>query len=89
MIKVYAGVGLPKVWTVINGLKKIAGQAPLPSHKYSSWSFREIFGQAGLGARTDGLFHLSDMAKFIRHTPRMIRSRLASCRGGTCWSRVE
>ena len=69
MIKVYAGVGLPSVWTAINSLKKIAGQAPLPPHKYSSWSFREIIGQAGLGARTDGLFHLSDMAKFIRDTP--------------------
>jgi hypothetical protein len=69
MIKVYAGVGLPKVWTVINGLKKIAGQAPLPSHKYSSWSFREIIGQAGLVAQSDGLFHLSYLATFIRHTP--------------------
>jgi hypothetical protein len=69
MIKVYAGVGLPKVWTVINALKKIAGQAPLPLNKYSGWSFREIFGQAGLGARTDGLFHFSDMATLIRHSP--------------------
>ena len=54
---------------VVNGLKKIAGQAPLPSHKYSGWSFRGIIGQAGLVAQSDGLFHLSDMAKFIRHTP--------------------
>ena len=69
MIKVYAGVGLPSVWTVINGLNKIAGQAPLPPHKYSAWSFREIFGQAGLVARSDGVFHLSDMANLIRQTP--------------------
>lgn len=69
MIKVYGGVGLPGVWTAINGLNKIADQAPLPSHKYSAWSFREIFSQAGLGTRTDGLFHLSDMANLIRHTP--------------------
>jgi hypothetical protein len=69
LIKVYAGVRLSTVWTVINSLYRIAGQSPLPPHKYSGWSFREIFGQAGIGARSDGLFHLSDMASLIRNTP--------------------
>jgi hypothetical protein len=69
LINVYANVGLPEVWNVINGLNKIAGQAPLPPHKYSAWSFREIFGQAGVDAQSDGLFHLSDMANLIRNTP--------------------
>jgi len=68
MHKVYANVGLPSVRTAINGLNEIAGQAPLPSHQYTRWSFREIFSQAGVGAQSDGLFHLSDMANLIRQT---------------------
>jgi hypothetical protein len=65
--KVYAGVGLPGVWAAINSLNKLAGQNPLPRHEYARWSFRETFGQA-VSARSDGLFHLSDMGRFLRHT---------------------
>ena len=68
MIKVYAGVGLLDLCTAINGLKKLAGQAPLSRHKYADWSFREIFAQAGIGAR-DGYLHLTDLANLILDNP--------------------
>ncbi len=67
-MNVYSGVSLLKVWTAINSLKSLAGAAPLPRHKYARWSFREIFSAAGMGARSDGLFHLSDMAGLIWNT---------------------
>jgi hypothetical protein len=86
VIKVYAGVGLPDVWTAVNGLNKIAGQAPLPPHKFSAWSFREIISQAGMGARSDGLFHLSDVASLIRNTPPFDSSETGPYLGGTNWS---
>jgi hypothetical protein len=83
MIKVYVGVGLPDVRTAINGLNKLAGQAQLPPHNYAGWSFREIFRQAGVGARSDGLFHLADLANLIRNTPLLIRRKQAPFHGGT------
>jgi hypothetical protein len=68
-MKVYAGVGLLKVSTAINSLRKLTGQEPLPPHKYARWSFREIFAAAGTGPRSDGYFHLSDMARLLRANP--------------------
>jgi hypothetical protein len=68
-MNVYAAVGLPKVWNAINNLYGIAGQPLIPQNQYARWSFREIFRQAGVGARGDQNFHLSDMASLIRHNP--------------------
>jgi hypothetical protein len=68
-MNVYAGVGLPNIWAAINNLYRFAGQPPLRPDRYSRWSFREVFGTGGVGPRVDGLLHLSDMAKFLRHTP--------------------
>ena len=48
------------------------GQEALPPHDYTRWSFREILGEvgrgpAGVNPQSDGFFHLSDMARFLRH----------------------
>jgi|SRR5271165_44905 len=68
-MKVYAGVGLLKVWTAINSLKSLSGQTPLSPPKYARWSFRDIFDTVGIGSRSDGFFHLSDVARLLRDTP--------------------
>jgi hypothetical protein len=69
MQNVYAGVGLPGVWAAINSLNKLAGRSAIPPSQYARWSFREIFSEAGSNALSNGFFHLSDMAKFLRRTP--------------------
>lgn len=68
MIQAYKGVGLPNVWSVINSLYKLTQQPPLPLHAYAAWSFREIFSQGAIAARSDGLLHLSDIATFLAQT---------------------
>jgi hypothetical protein len=69
MIKVYNGVGLFAAWNAINSLNQVAAQNPLPLSKYAEWSFQEILDQTGVPARSDGYFHLSDLANFIQNTP--------------------
>lgn len=69
MMKVYVGVGLSDVRAAINALNKLADQPLMPPHKLASWSLREIFAIAGVGAQSDGVLHLSDLANWIRHTP--------------------
>jgi hypothetical protein len=68
MIRAYMDVSLSTVWSVINNLYQLTGQPLLPLHKYAAWSFQEIFNQAGIAARTDGLLHLSDLAALITQT---------------------
>jgi hypothetical protein len=68
LIRVYKGVGLPNVWSVINTLNQLTQQTLLPLHKYAGWSFQEIFSLAGVAARGDGLLHLSDLATLIAQT---------------------
>jgi hypothetical protein len=41
-IDVYVGVGLLKVWKVINSLNALVGAPPMPMARYARWSFREI-----------------------------------------------
>jgi hypothetical protein len=69
IIKVYKGVGLPNVWSVINYVNQLTLQPPLPLYKYAAWSFREIFSLAAVAARSDGSLHLSDLASLIAQTP--------------------
>jgi hypothetical protein len=65
---VYIGVGLLDVWKTINNLKRIVGDAPLPMPNFADWSVRKILSTARIRPRGDGLFHLSDLVKFIRQT---------------------
>jgi hypothetical protein len=68
MKTVYAGVGLPGVWAAINSLNRLTGQNPLPPHAYARWSFRQALSVSGSRPESDGAFHLSIFANFIRHT---------------------
>jgi hypothetical protein len=40
--QVYVGVGLPPVWTMINGLKKLVGDPLLPRPNNADWSMRQV-----------------------------------------------
>jgi hypothetical protein len=68
-IATYAKVGLGDVSATISSLNSLAGQPPFPPQQYSGWSFREIFSEGGVDARSDGYFHLSDMAHLLRNYP--------------------
>jgi hypothetical protein len=66
---VYIGVGLLDVWNMINDLRGMVGDSPLPRPNFADWSFRkEIISTAQIRPRQDGFFHVSDIAKFIKRT---------------------
>jgi hypothetical protein len=65
---VYIGVGLRSVWNIINDLKGIVGDAPLPRPNFADWSVRNILSTARIPAREDGSFHLLDLVHFIQRT---------------------
>ena len=44
--EVYIGVGLLNVWKIINDLKRIVGDAPLPRPNFADWSVRNILSTA-------------------------------------------
>ena len=68
-IDVYIGVGLPRVWNVINSLNALVGAAPVPRHPFADWSFREILQVSAFQADpTTGKFSLYSLAKFINNT---------------------
>ena len=66
--EVYVNVGLQDVWNVINDLKGIVGDAPLPRPNFADWSVKNILDTARIPRRADGLFHLLDLVKFIQGT---------------------
>jgi hypothetical protein len=51
---VYVGVGLARVWEVLNQLKRLIGEPPLPRPGFADWSLREVFSLAQLPAATAG-----------------------------------
>jgi hypothetical protein len=44
---VYVGIGLRRIWEVINRLNNLVGDPPLPP-SFGDWSLREIFGLLGV-----------------------------------------
>lgn len=64
---VYVGVGLPRVWQVINQLKGIVGDPPLPGPSFADWSLRQVFNVSGLPPGAGG-FSLRALAALIIQT---------------------
>jgi hypothetical protein len=65
---VYRGTGLLSLFGVINSLKKIVGDPPLPGPRFSDWSFRwDIIPNTNI-IPTEPV-HLRDVVKYIEQTP--------------------
>jgi len=60
--EVYVGVGLQRVWQVINQLKGLIGDPPLPRPCFADWSLRKVFALAGVNS-------LRALATFMVQTP--------------------
>jgi hypothetical protein len=64
---VYVNVGLLEVWNLINRLKLLLAEPPLPGRAYSDWSFRELFDVSQVGA-VNGALRLKDLANLMRNS---------------------
>ena len=47
--EVYRQIGLPAAWRVVNNLRALAGDPPLPGPDFGDWSLREMFTLIGGG----------------------------------------
>jgi hypothetical protein len=67
---VYAAIGLPAVWTTINQLLKLTGQAQIPRPSFADWSFRnEVIPTTGIVPDpSTGMYSLLAVAQFINNT---------------------
>lgn len=68
--ELYVAVGLRTLWNLINSLNKLVGGPLMSRPNYADWSFRnELIPMSGIGQQSDGKFHLTDLARFLKHTP--------------------
>jgi hypothetical protein len=68
---VYVGTGLAALWNMINDLKKLTDEQPLPGPSIGVWSMRQVAGlQAGLPQSTpySGAVSLRALSRFLEDT---------------------
>lgn len=65
---VYIGTGLLGTWNVINQVRQLVGEEPLPRPNYADWSFRRDILPTTQVAASNGTWRLKSVAQFIETT---------------------
>ena len=65
---VYIGTGLLDTWNVINQVRQLVGEEPLPRPNYADWSFRRDILPTTQVAASNGTWRLKSVAQFIETT---------------------
>ena len=65
---VYIGTGLLRTWNVINQVRQLVGEEPMPGPNYADWSFRRDILPTTQVAASNGTWSLRSVAQFIEAT---------------------
>lgn len=65
---VYIGTGLLRTWNVINQVRQLVGEEPMPRPNYADWSFRRDILPTTQVAASNGTWSLKSVAQFIETT---------------------